>query len=49
MTQPPIMQDLAVLEAMRQLAIARQVTPPDRDAVERARNTLLEARKARGY
>lgn len=50
MTTPtPVELDQAVLAAMRALALARQVDPPDPAAVETARANLITARAARGF
>lgn len=50
MTAPtPADLDKAVLDTMRALAVARQTSPQDPQAVEQCRQALLDARKARGY
>lgn len=50
MTAPtPADLDLAVLDAMRALAVARQSDPQDPAVVAEARQALLTARQARGY
>lgn len=50
MTAPdPAALDQVVIDAMRDLAVARQADPPDPGAVDAARQALITAREARGY
>lgn len=50
MTAPtPAQLDQAVINAMRQLAVDLQANPVDPAIVDADRQTLLDARNARGY
>lgn len=50
MTAPTLIQlDQAVIDCMKALAVARQTTPPDSEAIVAAREALVAARAARGY
>lgn len=50
MTTPtPANLDQAVIDAMRALAVARQADPQDPALIDQCRQTLIDARAARGY
>ena len=50
MTAPtPAELDQAVIDAGKALAVARRADPPDPAVIEAARQSLIDARAARGY